>query len=93
MYGCYPEAVQTDKIYRNAENLRYCEQHGVRLSGPKLGRPPADKVIQKEQKRLERQDASERIALEAKFLEGNRRYGLVRIIARLKETAESVICL
>ena len=52
-----------------------------------------DKEKQKEQKRLERQDASERNAVEGKFGEGKRRYGLARIMARLKETAESVICL
>ncbi|SFH38827.1 Transposase DDE domain-containing protein [Desulfotomaculum arcticum] len=92
-YGHYPEAVQADKIYRNAKNLRYCEQYGIRLSGPRLGRPSANKDIQKEQKRLERQDASERNAVESKFGEGKRRYGLARIMTRLKETAESVICL
>ncbi|WP_157833515.1 transposase, partial [Desulfotruncus alcoholivorax] len=69
------------------------EQHGIRLSGPKLGRPPANKEIEKEQKRLERQDASERNAVEGKFGEGKRRYSLARIMARLKETSESVICL
>jgi hypothetical protein len=92
-YGFYPEAVQADKIYRNKENLRYCELHGIRLSGPRLGRPPTDKALQKEQRRLERQDASERNAIEGKFGEGKRRYGLARIMARLKETAESVIFL
>ena len=92
-YGCYPEAVQADKIYRNRENLRYCEDRDIRLSGPRLGRPLVDKEKQKEQKRLERQDASERNSVEGKFGEGKRRYRLARIMARLKETAESVICL
>ncbi len=92
-YGYYPEAVQADKIYRNRENLRYCDERGIRLSGPRLGRPPADKEKRKEQKRLERQDSSERNAVEGKFGEGKRRYSLARIMARLKETAESVICL
>lgn len=92
-YGFYPEAVQADKIYRNKENLRYCARRGIRLSGPKLGRPPADKTLQKELRQLERQDACERNTVEGKFGEGKRRYGLARIMARLKETAESVICL
>ena len=92
-HGYYPEAVQADKIYRNADNLRYCDQYSIRLSGPKLGRPPADKEIQKEQKRLERQDSRERNSVESKFGEGKRRYGMARIMAKLKETAESVICL
>lgn len=92
-YGYYPEVVLADKIYRNRENLRYCDRYNIRLSGPRLGRPLVNKVKQKVQKRLERQDASERNAVEGKFGEGKRRYGLARIMARLKETAESVICL
>ncbi|WP_435050875.1 IS5 family transposase [Desulfoscipio gibsoniae] len=92
-YGYYPEAVQADKIYRNRENLRFCDRYNIRLSGPRLGRPLIDKSLQREQRRIERQDASERNAVEAKFGEGKRRYGLARIMARLKETAESVICL
>ncbi|AGL00745.1 IS5 family transposase [Desulfoscipio gibsoniae] len=92
-YGYYPEAVLADKIYRNRGNLRYCEECGIRLSGPRLGRPLVDKMLQKEQNRLERQDASERNAVEGKFGEAKRHYGLGRIMARLKETAESVICL
>lgn len=72
-YGYYPEAVLADKIYRNRENHRYCEEHGIQLSGPRLGRPLADKEKQKDQKRLERQDSSERNAVEGKFGEGKRR--------------------
>jgi hypothetical protein len=52
-----------------------------------------NKEKQKEQKRLERQDSSERNAVEGKFGEGKRRYSLACIMARLKDTAESVICL
>ncbi|MGJ9385740.1 transposase [Salipaludibacillus sp. CF4.18] len=32
------------------ENRRYCQQGGIRLSGPKLGRPPKEE--DKEQKRI-----------------------------------------
>ncbi|NUN88190.1 transposase, partial [Coprococcus comes] len=38
-YGVYPEAVLADQIYRNRQNRRYCKEHGIRLSGPPLGRP------------------------------------------------------
>lgn len=37
--GHYPQRVLADKIYRNRENLSFCRQHGIRLSGPALGRP------------------------------------------------------
>ena len=91
--SCYPEAVLADRIYRNRDNLAYCKEHGIRLSGPKLGRPPAKLLMKKAEKRIERLDAQERNAVEAKFGEGKRKYGLSRICARLKETAESVISL
>ena len=37
--GHYPSRVLADKIYRNRENLSYCKERGIRLSGPALGRP------------------------------------------------------
>ena len=37
--GHYPVRILADKIYRNRENLSYCKAHGIRLSGPALGRP------------------------------------------------------
>ena len=36
--GCYPERVLADQIYRTRENRKFCKEHGIRLSGPKLGR-------------------------------------------------------
>lgn len=92
-FGHYPEVVQADKIYRNQENRKFCKEHGIRLSGPRLGRPSLSEEKTKEQRRLEQQDKRERNAVEGKFGEGKRRYGLGRIMARLKETAASVICL
>jgi IS5 family transposase len=38
-YGCYPEAVMVDKLYRNQKNIAFCTSKGIRISGPKLGRP------------------------------------------------------
>lgn len=91
--GCYPEAVQADRIYRNRDNLAYCKKHNIRLSGPKLGRPPTTALMKKAEKRIERQDAKERNAVEGKFGEGKRKYGLARIFAKLKETSECVIAM
>lgn len=39
--GYYPERVLADQIYRTRENKSYGKEHGIRLSGPKLGRPSA----------------------------------------------------
>jgi len=88
-FGCYPEAVLADKIYRNRYNLRYCKEHGIRLSGPRLGRPCQSELSG--QRKLERMDARERNAVEGKFVEGKRAYGLARIMTRLRETSETVI--
>ncbi len=49
-YGCYPKEVLADKIYRNRENIRYCQEHGIRISGSKLGRK--NEVIKAAEKAL-----------------------------------------
>lgn len=90
-FGYYPEAVLADQIYRNRDNRAFCKKNGIRLSGPALGRPKAGEAKKKEQ--LELQDMSQRNQVEGGFGVGKRRYGLGRIMARLKETAESVIVL
>jgi hypothetical protein len=92
-HGCYPEAILADRIYRNRENLVFCQEHSIRLSGPKLGRPPANTLMKKAEKKIERLDARLRSAIEGKFGEGKRKYGLNRIFAKLRETAECMISL
>jgi len=90
-YGHYPEAVLADQIYRNRENRKYCKEKGIRLSGLPLGRPA--KKAQSEQKHIAHKDSAERNAIEGKFGEGKRRYGLGLIQARLQKTSETVIAL
>lgn len=91
--GYYPEAVLADSIYRNRENRQYCASLGIRLSGPKLGRPSKNQQVGRDQKQLAQQDNAERNAIEGKFGEGKRKYGLGLIQARLRETSETVISL
>lgn len=91
--GCYPEVILADTIYRNRDNLKYCKKHKIRLSGPKLGRPQSNALMVKAEKIIAKQDARNRNAVEAKFGEGKRKYGLGRILAKLKETSETVIML
>lgn len=45
--GYYPNRVLSDQIYRTRENRNYCKEHGIRLSGPKLGRPSANAKVDK----------------------------------------------
>jgi len=94
-FGCYPESVHADKIYRNRDNRKYCKKHNIRLSGPKLGRPAkiteenVDKL--KAARKLTRQDEIERNAVEGKFGQGKRRYSLDRIMTKLAHTSETAI--
>jgi len=90
-FDFYHEAVLADKIYRNRENLRYCKELGIRLSGPRLGRP--SNTEQYAERQMEKQDAKDRNAVEGKFGEGKRFYSLGRIMARLREISETVIAL
>ena len=90
-FGFYPKVIAADQIYRNHDNFQICKQHGIHLSGPKLGRPP--KKPDKKQRQMERFYEQIRNTIEGKFGEGKRCYGLGRIMARLKETSESVIML
>ena len=39
----YPEWGLVDRIYRTRENLAWRKERGIRLNGPKLGRPPRDR--------------------------------------------------
>lgn len=47
-YGAYPDAVCADKIYRTRDNLDFCKEKGIRLSGPKQGRPYKDEERRRE---------------------------------------------
>lgn len=90
-FGYYPKAVLADQIYRNRENLNYCKTKGIRLSGPALGRPTEESKA--EQRKIAKQDASQRNVVEGKFGEGKRKYGLGLIQTRLRKTSETVISL
>jgi len=88
-HGFYPLSVHVDKIYRTRENINYCQERGIRLSGPRLGRPPQepDPAL----KKLSRQDELDRIPIEGKFGEGKRKYGLDLVKEKLMETSETTI--
>lgn len=92
-FGVYPESVVVDKIYRNRDNIAFCKSWGIRISGPPLGRPTKDADLLRKQKREERADAKIRNRVEAVFGEGKRFYSLDQIMARLKDTSETVIAM
>ena len=88
--GHYPERILADKIYRNRNNLAYCREHGIRLSGPSLGRPKKNAGTDK---KTEYKDNTDRIAVERAFALAKQKYGLGLITSRLDETTRCSIAL
>lgn len=88
--GHYPERVLADQIYRTRENRAYCKKNGIRLSGPKLGRPSPEKKTNKKQ---EYQDNTDRIEVERFFSRSKRCYGMGCIVTKLEETQLTSIAL
>ena len=88
--GHYPERVLVDQIYRNRTNRAFCSEHGIRISGPALGRPEKDNKVDKKQEYI---DNIDRIEVERAFSLAKRRYGLGLITAKLDTTTRSSIAL
>lgn len=82
--GHYPARVLADKIYRNRDNLAFCKELGIRLSGPALGRPKKDEQPDKKQNYTEE---CERIEVERRFSLAKRKCNLGLVSAKLKDTA------
>ena len=88
--GHYPERVLADQIYRNRNNRSFCKEHGIRISGPALGRP---KKKGKADKKQEYKDNADRIAVERAFALAKHSYGLGLVVTKLDETTRSSIAL
>lgn len=88
--GHYPRRILADKIYRNRNNLAYCKERNIRLSGPALGRPRKDAVIDK---KSEYRDNADRIEVERAFSLAKGSYGLGLIRTKLEETTRGSIVL
>ena len=89
--GLYPESVHVDRIYRTRENRTFCKERGIRISGPPLGRPPAN--VSKEKKKQALEDEKIRNSIEGKFGQGKRRFSLNRVMAKLSHTSQTAIAI
>ncbi len=89
--GYYPSSVHVDRIYRTRANRAWCKEKGIRISGPPLGRPP--KNISQETKRQALNDERVRNAIEGKFGQAKRCYGLNCIMTKLSKTSETSIAI
>ena len=73
--------------------MRWCKERGIRLSGPPLGKPAQSPERQAQLKRQAREDEAIRVAIEGKFGQAKRRFGLARVMATRPETAQTSIAI
>jgi transposase len=92
-HGHYPEVICADQIYRTRSNRAFCQRHGIRLSGPRLGRPKNDPELVAAEKQQFINDQRQRNAVEGKIGQGKRRFGLGLIREKLSATQGSTIAL
>jgi len=88
--GHYPSRILADKIYRNRNNLQYCKEHGIHLTGPALGRPKRGEVRDKTEDFL---DECERVEVERRFSLAKRKCGLGLIVTKLQDTIAHTVAL
>ena len=89
--GHYPKKVLVDQIYRTKKNIKFCSDHNIVISGPRLGRPPKDKEISEKDKKQAKQNNTDRIEVERFFSRTKRCFGANLIRTRLAETSFTVI--
>jgi hypothetical protein len=90
--GHYPERVLADQIYRNRDNIAFCNGLGIRLSGKRLGRPKRD-ADSKAEKKIAYQDNTDRIEVERKFSLAKRKFGLGLLLTKREDTTKASIVL
>ena len=81
--GHYPERALVDQIYRTRANRKFCADHNIRMSGPKLGRRSKE---EHQTSTIEYQDNIDRIEVERFFSVGKRCNGMGLIVTRLSAT-------
>lgn len=91
--GNYPERVLVDQIYRTRDNIRFCKENDIRISGPKLGRPSQSKPDSRKDRTVAARDNVDRIEIERYFSTAKRRNGLGLINRKRKDTSLTTIAL
>jgi IS5 family transposase len=89
--GVYPESVHVDRIYRTRSNRAFCKERGIRISGPPLGRPPAN--VSDEKKKQAKKMKEFVMLLKGKFGVSKRRFSLNRVMAKLPHTSQTAIAI
>ena len=91
--GFYPERVLVDQIYRTRCSIAFCNENGIRISGPKPGRPVLDDEKSKKDLKISSKDNSDRIEIERYFSTAKRRNGMGQINRKRKDTSLSTIAM
>ena len=86
-----PKAILADKVYRNRRNIGFCKENGIRLTGPRLGRPKKEEI--EADRRQAYLDSCQRNMVEGRFGIAKRCYGLDLIMSRLPFTAETEVAM
>lgn len=89
--GHYPERVLVDQIYRTQKIIKFCNDHNIVISGPRLGRPPKNEKISKNEKEQNRRNNVDRIEVERFFSKTKRCFGANLIKTKLADTTFTVI--
>ncbi|MGI6634882.1 MAG: transposase [Christensenellales bacterium] len=74
-----------DRAYRTRENLQYCKERGIRMSGPKLGRPPKDKACIVSNCWKSGWNPESAVPLDSSFGVGKRCYGMNLVMERCRK--------
>ena len=70
--------------------MNFCKEHGIRLTGPALGRPKKDELPDLKQNYI---DECERVEVERRFSLAKRKCGMGLVTAKLQETDAHVIAM
>ena len=89
----YPERVLVDQIYRTRKNRAYYKEHGIRMSGPRLGRKASDPDLADAEKKVEYQGNTDRIAVERSFSRSKRCYKMWLVMEYLDDTVHTAVSL
>jgi hypothetical protein len=91
-HGCYPARICADAIYMTFANKKFCEGHGIRLSGHARKKEAAEIEGQSpEQQELFKSDLRKHSVIEGRIGTSKRKFGLDRIVTKLVATSRSVI--
>jgi IS5 family transposase len=91
-HGFNPARICADAVYITLGNKKFCNDHGIRLSGRARKKEAEEiEVHTVEQQELFKSELEKRSVIEGRIGTSKRKYGLDRIMTKLVATSRSVI--